>query len=55
MRKAKLIAINSIVESLVITIIIKAVLIKTTFLVVKALLFLIILGKPYSAYARLII
>ena len=58
MREAKLIAINGTVESflgtVVTTIIIGAVLIKTTFLV-RTLSFLIILGEPYSARARLII
>ena len=57
MHNANLIAANSIVKSflgtVVIIIIIKAVLIKTTFLVVKTFLFQIILRESYSAYTQL--
>jgi len=59
MYKAKFITANGTVESflrtVVITIIIKAVLIKIAFLVVKTLLFLIILKKPYNIYIQLTI
>jgi len=54
MHNTKLITVNSTIESflgtIVMTVIIGAVLIKTAFLVIRILLFPIILREPYSTY-----